>query len=205
MVRRVAEELMGLKNIVVINDGAHHCYREKPDNEDIGDLKGDDKKEAVSENEAARLWISGIELFKRKLGVRAVYDLSATPFFLRGSGYAEGHAVPWTISDFSLMDAIECGIVKLPRVPTADNIPDAEVPVFRDLWEHIRDEMPKTGRGKGQGELDPHSLPAKLQTALVASLQSLSGDVREMAEVRHRHAAGVHRRLQQYLRVETRL
>ena len=101
-------------------------------------------------------------------GVRAVYDLSATPFFLRGSGYAEGTLFPWTVSDFSLMDAIECGIVKLPRVPTADNIPEADVPVFRDLWEHIRDEMPKKGRGKGQGDLDPNSLPAKLQTALVA-------------------------------------
>jgi type III restriction enzyme len=168
MVRRVAEELMGLKNIVVINDEAHHCYREKPDNEDIDDLTGDDKTAAKQENEAARLWISGIECFKRKLGVRAVYDLSATPFFLRGSGYAEGTLFPWTVSDFSLMDAIECGIVKLPRVPTADNIPDADVPVFRELWEHIRDEMPKKGRGKAQGELDPNSLPAKLQTALVA-------------------------------------
>ncbi|MEQ1718326.1 MAG: DEAD/DEAH box helicase family protein [Hyphomicrobium sp.] len=168
MVRRVAEELMGLKNIVVINDEAHHCYREKPGNDDIEDLKGDDKKEAQNENDAARLWISGIETFKRKLGVRAVYDLSATPFFLRGSGYAEGTLFPWTVSDFSLMDAIECGIVKLPRVPVADNIPEAEVPIFRELWEHIRDDMPKKGRGKGQGELDPQSLPAKLQTALVA-------------------------------------
>jgi len=168
MVRRVAEELMGLKNIVIINDEAHHCYREKPNNEDIDDLTGDDKATAKEENEAARLWISGIEVFKRKLGVRAVYDLSATPFFLRGSGYAEGTLFPWTISDFSLMDAIECGIVKLPRVPTADNIPEADVPVFRDLWEHIRDEMPKKGRGKGLGDLDPNSLPAKLQTALVA-------------------------------------
>lgn len=168
MVRRVAEELMGLKNIVVINDEAHHCYRERPDNEDIEDLKGDDKKEAQSDNEAARLWITGIEMFKRKLGVRAVYDLSATPFFLRGSGYAEGTLFPWTVSDFSLMDAIECGIVKLPRVPTADNIPEADVPVFRELWDHIRDEMPKKGRGKGQGDLNPAELPPKLQTALVA-------------------------------------
>lgn len=168
MVRRVAEELMGLKNIVVINDEAHHCYREKPDNDDLEDLKGEDKDEAKKENEAARLWISGIESFKRKLGVRAVYDLSATPFFLRGSGYAEGTLFPWTVSDFSLMDAIECGIVKLPRVPTADNyIADADAPVFRNLWEHIRDEMPKKGRAKS-GELDPLSLPAKLQTALVA-------------------------------------
>ena len=55
-------------------------------------------------------------------------DLSATPFFLRGSGYAEGTLFPWTMSDFSLMDAIECGIVKLPRVPVADNIPGGEMP-----------------------------------------------------------------------------
>ena len=90
MMCRVAKELMGFKNIVVINDEAHHCYREKPENEDIADLKGDDKKEAEKENKAARLWINGIEAFKRKLGVRAVFDMSATPFFLSGSGWAEG-------------------------------------------------------------------------------------------------------------------
>ena len=68
------------------------------------------------------MWISGIEIVQRKLGVSRVFDLSATPFFLHGSGYAEGTLFPWTMSDFSLMDAIECGIVKLPRVPVADNV-----------------------------------------------------------------------------------
>ena len=103
----------------------------------------------------------------RKLGVARVIDLSATPFFLSGSGYAEGTLFPWTMSDFSLMDAIECGIVKLPRVPVADNIPDGEMPMFRNLWEHIGKKMPKKGRGKAAG-LDPLSLPAQLQTALEA-------------------------------------
>ena len=79
------------------------------------DLKGDEKSEAKENNEAARMWISGLEAVKRKLGISLVYDLSATPFFLRGSGYIEGTLFPWTMSDFSLMDAIECGIVKLPR------------------------------------------------------------------------------------------
>ena len=79
--------------------------------------KGDERKEAEKNNEAARVWISGLEAVNRKLGVARVIDLSATPFFLRGSGYAEGTLFPWTMSDFSLMDAIECGIVKLPRVP----------------------------------------------------------------------------------------
>ena len=167
MLQRVMPDLMGLKNILVLNDEAHHCYREKPSDADDEDLKGDEKKEAEKNNEAARLWISGLEAVNRKLGVARVMDLSATPFFLRGSGYAEGTLFPWTMSDFSLMDAIECGIVKLPRVPVAENIPGNEMPMFRDLWENIRKDMPKKGRGQG-GELDPLKLPTRLQTAIEA-------------------------------------
>lgn len=165
MIRRVMAGLT--KNVLVINDEAHHCYREKPGDAEETDLKGDDKEEAKKNTEAARLWISGIEVVKRKLGVLNVYDLSATPFFLRGSGYAEGTLFPWTVSDFSLMDAIECGIVKLPRVPVADNVPGGEMPKFRNLWEHIGKRMPKKGRGKAQG-LDPDKLPVELLTALDA-------------------------------------
>lgn len=167
MIQRVMPDLMGLKNILVINDEAHHCYREKPHHEDDEKLKGDDRKEAEHNNEAARLWISGLEDVNHKLGVARVFDLSATPFFLRGSGYAEGTLFPWTMSDFSLMDAIECGIVKLPRVPVADNIPGGEMPKFRELWKHIGPKMPKKGRGKGK-QLDPLSIPVELQTALEA-------------------------------------
>lgn len=167
MIQRVMPELMGMKGIFVINDEAHHCYREKPDNADEEELKGDDKREAEKNNEAARLWISGLEIVKRKLGINRIMDLSATPFFLRGSGYTEGTLFPWTVSDFSLMDAIECGIVKLPRVPVAENIPGNELPVFRNLWEHIRKDMPKKGRGANQ-DLDPLKLPTRLQMALEA-------------------------------------
>ena len=167
MLQRACGDLMGLKNIVVLSDEAHHCYREKPQPEDGEKLKGEDKEEAKKNNEAARLWISGIETVKRKLGLAAVYDLSATPFFLRGSGYAEGTLFPWTVSDFSLMDAIECGIVKLPRVPIADNIPGGDMPKFRELWKHVGPKMPKKGRGKS-GSLDPLDLPNDLQTALEA-------------------------------------
>ena len=250
MLRRVMPELMGMKNVLVLNDEAHHCYREKPADEDAdvggdsgrvgvggsgdsvgsgsngggggngsggsggtvaagtttgtsgeagagsggsssggggrngggiagsgarsgrqgseeGPLTGDDRKEAEKNREAARLWMSGLDAAARTLGVRRIVDLSATPFFLRGSGYAEGTLFPWTMSDFSLMDAIECGIVKLPRVPVADNIPDGEMPKFRNLWEHIRGKMPKKGRGKAKA-LDPLSLPVELQAALEA-------------------------------------
>ena len=166
MIQRVLPDLMGLSNILVINDEAHHCYREKPDAEAEA-LKGDERKEAEENNEAARMWINGLEAVNRKLGLLRVIDLSATPFFLAGSGYAEGTLFPWTMSDFSLMDAIECGIVKLPRVPVADNIPGGEMPKFRNLWEHIRTRMPKKGRGTAK-TLDPLSLPVELQTALEA-------------------------------------
>lgn len=161
MVRRVADALMGIKNIVVINDEAHHCYREKPES-DEEKLTGDARKEAEENSKAARLWINGIEAFKRKLSVQVVYDLSATPFFLSGSGWAEGTLFPWTVSDFSLMDAIECGIVKLPRIPIDDNIPGADMPIFRNLWDHIGKDMPKQGGLTG----DPRVIPDKLKTAL---------------------------------------
>ncbi len=94
MLQRVMPDLMGMKNILVLNDEAHHCYREKPKEADDEDLKGDEKKEAEKNNEAARLWISGLEAVNRKLGLSRVIDLSATPFFLRGSGYAEGTLFP---------------------------------------------------------------------------------------------------------------
>ena len=167
MLQRVMPELMGVKNVLVLNDEAHHCYREKPGEKEEGTFKGDDRKEAEKNREAARLWISGLETVGKKLGINRVIDLSATPFFLRGSGYVEGTLFHWTMNDFSLMDAIECGIVKLPRVPVADNIPGGDTPRFRNLWEHIRSRMPRKGRGKAKS-LDPLSLPVELQTALEA-------------------------------------
>lgn len=167
MLQRVMPDLMGMKNILVLNDEAHHCYREKSRNSDEEEYKGDDRVEADKNNEAARMWISGLEKVSRHIGLNKVIDLSATPFFLKGSGYAEGTLFPWTACDFSLMDAIECGIVKLPRVPVADQLAKDDMPIFRNLWEHIRKDMPKKGRGKSD-DLDPLKLPVRLQTALQA-------------------------------------
>ena len=167
MLQRVMPDLMGMKNILVLNDEAHHCYRGKTDGVVDKSLKGDDRKEAESNAKAARVWLTGLETVARKIGISRVVDLSATPFFLSGSGYAEGTLFPWTVSDFSLMDAIESGIVKLPRVPIADNVPGEEMPRLRNLWVHIRHKMPKKGRGKAK-KLDPLNLPTELETALEA-------------------------------------
>jgi type III restriction enzyme len=96
------------------------------------------------------------------MGVRCVYDLSATPFFLRGSGYREGTLFPWVVSDFSLIDAIESGVVKVPRVPVRDTSMTGDQPTFRDLWSRIRDDLPKKGRGTQEVFGEP-KLPAELR------------------------------------------
>ncbi len=164
MVRRVCREFGNKKNIIVINDEAHHCYRRKVDSEEEI-LKGDERKEAEKREEEARIWISGLEAVKAKLGLKAIYDLSATPFFLRGSGYSEGTLFPWVVSDFSLIDAIECGIVKVPRVPVADDAMVGEQPTYRDLWIRIREHLPKKGRKTEALNGEPN-LPVELEGAL---------------------------------------
>src|SRR5690606_8857878 len=80
-------------------------------------------------------------------------------------GWPEGTLFPWVVSDFSLIDAIESGIVKVPRVPVSDNAMTGDQPTYRYLWLLIRDDLPKTGR-KNQPYGDAPKLPAELEGAL---------------------------------------
>lgn len=176
MVRRVCRELGNKRGIIVLNDEAHHCYRRKPaDLEQDEPLVGDDRKEAEKRNEEARVWITGLEAIKQKIGVKTVYDLSATPFFLKGSGYSEGTLFPWVVSDFSLIDAIESGIVKVPRVPVADDSMTGDQPTYRDLWSNIRDSLPKKGRKADALNAMP-DLPVKLEGAIRSLYQHYEKD-----------------------------
>jgi type III restriction enzyme len=166
MVRRVCRGLGTKKNIVVLNDEAHHCYRRKPDDEEEVLVGAEDRAEAKQRDEEARVWLSGLGAIANKIGIRTVYDLSATPFFLKGSGYPEGTLFPWVVSDFGLVDAIEAGLVKIPRVPVEDDTLQAGgAPTYRNLWGRIRDDLPKKGR-KTDAIEGPPQLPAPLQGAL---------------------------------------
>lgn len=132
--------------MVVLNDEAHHCYVNRPlttEAEDEG-VEAEDK-EAAERNEDARVWFRGLQAVARYAGVKTVYDLSATPFYLAGSGYKEGFIFPWTVSDFSLMDAIESGIVKVPRIPVDDDATTDTVTYLR-LWDLVGDKLPKRAR-----------------------------------------------------------
>src|SRR5207249_7027454 len=109
-------------------------------------LKGEERREAERRDREARVWVTGLQAVARKVGVKVVYDLSATPFYLRGSGWPEGTLFGWVVSDFSLIDAIESGIVKIPRVPVADDSMTGDQPTYRDLWLRIREGLPRKGR-----------------------------------------------------------
>lgn len=179
MLKRACGSLLNFDRVNVINDEAHHCYRHKVGGDAEAALSSEEKKEAADNEEAARLWINGIEALGRKLskGVRAVYDLSATPFFLRGSGYPEGFLFPWVVSDFSLMDAIESGIVKLPRVPVTDNLVQTDTVVYRDLWQSIKKGPKKLPMSAaGANKLSPFDLPDLLMTALNALYSHYVGE-----------------------------
>ena len=173
MVNRAFKSLLTKARVLVINDEAHHCYREKPSEEK---LVGEDRKEADENNKAARVWVNGLEALSNKMNVNAVIDLSATPYFLNGSGYTEGTMFPWTVYDFSLLDALECGVVKIPRLPVeSDTIAHGDVPEFRNLWDYIGENLPKKGRKTGDYDLSTIVLPTKLQEAL----ESLYGNYDE--------------------------
>lgn len=171
MVNRVFKSVLSKPRILCLNDESHHCYRKK---QTEVKLTGEDRKEADENNEAARVWISGLEALSKKINVNAIIDLSATPYFLRGSGYEEGKLFPWTTFDFSLLDALECGVVKIPRLPIeSDSISKDEMPEFRNLWLHVRDDLPKKGlKTGGKDYLSANVLPTKLQE----SLESLYGN-----------------------------
>ena len=165
MITRLCGSLGPKGPLVVLNDEAHHCYHRKPIAAIEEKLTGAAKREAERREADARVWISGLEALKKQRGIKAVYDLSATPFFLAGSGYREGDLFPWVVSDFALIDAIESGIVKVPRVPVADNTDQQESPVYRRLWDAIGKQLPSGTRGK-KAEAQTPQLPKELEGAL---------------------------------------
>ena len=158
-VKRVLGDLSDRGPIMVLNDEAHHAYRPKP--------VGADERisaEEKAEREEATVWVSGIDRINQAVGVKFCVDLSATPFYLGSSGYAEGSPLPWIVSDFGLVDAIESGIVKIPRLPVATNTgrPDPE---FLKLWEYVNSRL-QPGEKLNGGKPKPEAAWREAQPAL---------------------------------------
>ena len=172
MLRRLLPGFKAGRRLLVLNDEAHHCYLPRAKGRD------NDEEQSATENERAAVWYSGLRAVARRWQVRAVYDLSATPYYLTGSGWPAYSYFPWVVSDFSLIDAIEAGLVKIPFLPVDDSAQQIEEPVLRNLYEHCKDLLPRKGqrtqRREGAAESKtkpspseaPPQLPALLRTAL---------------------------------------
>jgi len=160
--RRVLKELGNKQNILVINDEAHHAYRPAPLPEELREQLSD---EEIAEREEATVWVSGLDRIHAVRGINFCADFSATPFYIKGSGYHEGEPFPWIVSDFGLVDAIESGIVKIPRVPVDDNT-GALIPKYFRLWEHINQQLPASERQTARRRAKPESVLLQADGAL---------------------------------------
>jgi type III restriction enzyme len=146
--------------LMVLNDEGHHAYRPAPVSE--GEKLSAEEK---ADREEATVWVSGLDKINSACGIAFCVDLSATPFYIHGSGYPEGSPFPWVVSDFSLVDAIESGITKIPRLPATDNTgrPD---PKYFKLWEYITRDL-KAGEKLTGGKPKPEVAYRKAEDALL--------------------------------------
>lgn len=165
--RRVLTELGNKQNILVINDEAHHAYRPMPIPDEIRPTL---TQEEIEEREEATVWISGLDRIARVRSINFCADFSATPFYIKGSGYAEGAPFPWIVSDFGLVDAIESGIVKIPRLPVDDNTGNL-IPKYSNLWQHINKQLPASERQTARRRAKPESVLREAEPA-IATLAS---------------------------------
>lgn len=132
--RRVLTQLGPSGKILVLNDEAHHAYR-FPEAAEVEDLDAEELREAT-------VWIEGLERIHRSRGILRAIDASATPMYPGAFKERAWTPFEWVVSDFALVDAIESGLVKIPRTPTADDTGEA-VPKYRNLWEYIKKSLPK--------------------------------------------------------------
>lgn len=160
--RRILKELGNKKNILVINDEAHHAYRPAPLAEEIRSQLTEEEK---AEREGATVWVNGLDIIHAVRGINFCADFSATPFYIKGSGYPEGEPFPWIVSDFGLVDAIESGIVKIPRIPVDDNT-GALIPEYFNLWKHINQRLPHSERQTTRRRAKPESVLREAEGAL---------------------------------------
>lgn len=162
---RILRDLSGGKGgIVVLNDEAHHCYQDSLDPDEKAE------KEDKDRNREARVWFRGLEELQKAAPIKAVYDLSATPYYLKGTGYSEGFIFPWVVSDFSLMDAIESGIIKVPRIPVDDDAKDERV-VYLHLWDNIQPPLPNRVK-RSELSVAEWTIPKTLEGALQSLYRS---------------------------------
>ena len=160
LVNRVLADARGKRNILVINDEAHHAYRIPPDAPDEDELPlgdEDDGNNDEPDRKEATVWVEGLDRIQKMRGINLCVDLSATPYFLGRMGGATNTVFPWVVSDFGLTDAIESGLVKVPQLVAADSTGRPE-PAYFNIWEWIKPQLTKAERGTIPGSPKPEAI-----------------------------------------------
>jgi type III restriction enzyme len=169
--RRVLGNFKQGSRLLIINDEAHHCYLPKEKGKNI---EGENTEE---ENKRAAVWFNGLVEISKRFKVDNIYDLSATPYYLKGSGYDAYSLFGWVVSDFGLIESIESGLVKIPFLPESDTTQELTMPVLRNLYEHVKDKLPKSGQkhrksdARKKGIIDKGEEPPKLPPLVKAALE----------------------------------
>lgn len=131
-VRDVLGEMRDAKNIIVINDEAHHAWRINPEARGKY-IRQSDLKDSANEG---TVWIDGLDKINKVRKILRCFDFTATPFFPSGKKASDGSLFRWIVSDFGLNEAIESGLVKTPRVVVRDDgTPDAKT--MKSKFYHI--------------------------------------------------------------------
>jgi type III restriction enzyme len=158
--KRVLGKLASHKDILIINDEAHHAYR-NPAGLKISKQQAEEL--GVNLDQATR-WIEGLDRIHKTRRISKCFDLSATPFAPTGKTSTDTALFDWVISDFGLNDAIEAGLVKTPRVVIRDSaLPNAQT--FRSKLYHIYRE-PEVAEDLNRSGAQPfETLPQIVQEA----------------------------------------
>ena len=167
-VRDVLGDMASSRNLLVINDEAHHAWRVPAESKVKGVAKAD--------IEEATKWVGGLDRIDRARGILTCYDFSATPFAPSGKRSSEEALFDWIVSDFGLNDAIESGLVKTPRVVVRDDaVPDAKT--YKSRLYHIYNDL------EVKDDLNRRAKPDEPLPDLVANGYYLLGyDWRETAK-----------------------
>ncbi|MEP6646101.1 MAG: DEAD/DEAH box helicase family protein [Saprospiraceae bacterium] len=168
VIKRMMSSFKSGSRLLILNDEAHHCYLPKSSGKTTDNEESD-------ENERAAVWFRGLREISQRYKVNTIYDLSATPYYLQGSGYDPYSLFSWVVTDFGLIEAIESGLVKIPFLPESDDAQSIEMPVLRNLYEHVKDELPRKGQRKKKADAkvegkkvkeEPPKLPVLVKAAL---------------------------------------
>ena len=156
--RVLGREVGGKRNILVMNDEAHHAYRirrTEPD-EDEEDLFGEADANEEFYREAT-VWIDGLDRIHKHRGINLCIDLSATPYYLGRVGQNTNRPFPWVVSDFGLVDAIESGLVKIPQLAVRDTS-GSPIPGYFNIWRWIQPRLTSAERGGRRGRVKPEAI-----------------------------------------------